>query len=1204
MTESKTSFIAARPGWFVALAVMAGIGLLSAALFWDRVPTRAERRSRISDAIDVVSPGPLTDEETASGGAGIRQERVSLESGAWVQVADEHGRLEQRYRAQRIDPEPDRWMRMEQPIAVMFPRVDRVVTMRADHGRARVPKRAIQAGRLTGNVEIRLYRGREGEPIVFAEGQPDLPIGNPAMIIRTDEAQFDEVLGEIRCDGWVDITAEEERVEAGVEETRTISFKGEGLSITVDPQERSIERLTVERALTPIRITRVGGAPKSADASGARDSRTALVEAPAMPATSSAAGPALASGAPSAPGESTIASASTTSAAIATSVPPDGVPTRAASTGTDAAAPAGAAVPSAGSAVAAPAPSGSVQARVYRLTLHDDVVIHRVENDRENFVRGDRLVALFSLEGSGLRDAFASLAPPVPSLASGFVFDDFPSHRSTAALGISPFLAAPWPARLALLALASLPPESQGSAAKDEPTETITIRFAGRMVLAPMEDPQEALASPDDLKLIVESIERGGRGFVEIEDVRSLAVARCDRLVYRGEEQMVDLEGSTRQPLEVRSPQLTLEGGRFQFDQRRGEGVIPGRGTMRLGDQAKPVPAAEGAKASGQRPPDPVRDLQITWTDRLDIALEDESKGSQIKSAQFRGDVKVDHADFGLASQGLLVQFQPGAKGGDEVVPRRILADGGARAERLSNAGSLSARIIDVDLGEDAKGRPVPTQMKARGDVTAKDRTQTLWSDDLQVVFEPRLNADGDGAAPPPVLRPGDLGGEMGDVEVTRVLAGTLPELRSDDEPSEGERPDRGVQILLRDGARVFARRLDGNARERRVKLEGPDVMIVQKNVIADQLQHLDIDEAKGTVTAIGPGRFRQFREPVVDGAETPRERPQATGKVAVDATWTERMKFDDRANRGGGALDLEGNVRVRASRSDREYSALDARTVQLDMRNDANATAAAPAGDGAAPAAEAGLFASGTRTIERFIAKGDARLESQTWQSDAREGEPRLFVVTGDHVEYHTLTGRAEVIGQGSLLVHDTAGRADAGMGGTDARGTSRFRWGSSMTMVPLSPGSQQFVITMNDGVELKRAGLRPDDTLTLTCRTLETTILRPGFGTDAEQATPADANAGSLARSAEIDLGGPAELLRVVGRGQVMVGAPDADIECEEFDYDVRTQIAQMRARDGRLVSVLRRDSPTPLRATSVLWDRTTGRMTIQSGSGAIGR
>ena len=109
------SLIAARPGVVVAIAVGLAVVLLALAFTWEGDSSTPSRSKRIVDAVDVVVPAPLRDEELKETTSGAFQERVALESGAWVQVADEAGRLQQRYRAKRIDPEPDRWMRMEQP---------------------------------------------------------------------------------------------------------------------------------------------------------------------------------------------------------------------------------------------------------------------------------------------------------------------------------------------------------------------------------------------------------------------------------------------------------------------------------------------------------------------------------------------------------------------------------------------------------------------------------------------------------------------------------------------------------------------------------------------------------------------------------------------------------------------------------------------------------------------------------------------------------------------------------------------------------------------------------------------------------------------------------------------------------------------------------------------------------------------------------
>ena len=86
--------------------------------------------------------------------------------------------------------------------------------------------------------------------------------------------------------------------------------------------------------------------------------------------------------------------------------------------------------------------------------------------------------------------------------------------------------------------------------------------------------------------------------------------------------------------------------------------------------------------------------------------------------------------------------------------------------------------------------------------------------------------------------------------------------------------------------------------------------------------------------------------------------------------------------------------------------------------------------------------------------------------------------------------------------------------------------------------------------------------------------------------------------------NLGGSSEVERVRGIGRCFIRTLDYDVECEEFDYNVVTQIAEMRARPGRLVNVLPKGQGTPLRAAAMTWDLQSGRIQIRSASGTIGQ
>ncbi|MFM8872122.1 MAG: hypothetical protein ACKOJI_01940, partial [Phycisphaerales bacterium] len=228
-----------RPWILTAVAVAASVGLVVAAWVVDRQSgPKRPARTRDRPVADLVVPEPLSDQERA--GTGPRfgsQEAVRLEQGAWVQVADAAGNLKQQYTASRIDPLPDKRLAMKDPRAVLYGDGGRIVTMRSDDMAARVPKRALESGRLSGNVVIRIFRPKDGRAV-------DLKSDAPEITVEAPEASFESETGEVRCDRRFRILGE------------TLSLDGEGLSLTLSADGKDIERLVIDRTLAPIRINR------------------------------------------------------------------------------------------------------------------------------------------------------------------------------------------------------------------------------------------------------------------------------------------------------------------------------------------------------------------------------------------------------------------------------------------------------------------------------------------------------------------------------------------------------------------------------------------------------------------------------------------------------------------------------------------------------------------------------------------------------------------------------------------------------------------------------------------------------------------------------------------------------------------------------------------------------------------------------------
>lgn len=523
--------------------------------------------------------------------------------------------------------------------------------------------------------------------------------------------------------------------------------------------------------------------------------------------------------------------------------------------------------------------------------------------------------------------------------------------------------------------------------------------------------------------------------------------------------------------------------------------------------------------------------------------------------------------------------------GADEPVPSRpqdmhVQIDG-KDVEMANHAGmALRAQDIDLDLIRDAAGATTPKLLVANGAVEATDVAQTIWCDGLRAEF-----------ASTPATSTAAAQGEatLGSAEVARVDA------------------TRGVQLQLKDGARVFARELIALPPVGTADVKGPEISIVRSGVLIEGLSELMVNERTRSANSPNGGRTRSWTQPLVE--------PELRGKIALppvpsnkpelDATWKGKMAFVDRAQ-AGATLDLSNEVRVRAEPRGDEFDALDAEHVHLEFER--RADAAEPLAAQTPP--QTGAVGGDVRP-RRLIATGDARIENLVWASDERVGEPRLFQLRGQTIEYDAVTGEAVVPGAGSVLVnvpsgggrevHTAANRGrDQKIAGGGVEGVSRFRWAKAMNLKRMVDA--RYLMTMDQSVELVRAGPQQSDTMSLTCDRLEATLERTS--TDSDDVRAQGGGAGESHLNSSFNLGGSSELQRVRGIGRCFIRTPSYDVECEEFDYNVVTQIAELRARPGRLVTVLPKGQGTPLRAAAMTWDLATGKIQIRAGSGALGQ
>jgi lipopolysaccharide export system protein LptA len=229
--------------------------------------------------------------------------------------------------------------------------------------------------------------------------------------------------------------------------------------------------------------------------------------------------------------------------------------------------------------------------------------------------------------------------------------------------------------------------------------------------------------------------------------------------------------------------------------------------------------------------------------------------------------------------------------------------------------------------------------------------------------------------------------------------------------------------------------------------------------------------------------------------------------------------------------------------------------------------------------------------------------MESRAWRDETHPGDPDLFRIEGEDIRYDATTGEAVVRGPGSLLMNrvpdSTAAKPSESSDDTSSPalsfgsdGTTRFSWTQGMAMQRTV--ADRYIISMSGDVEVLHAGLENDDTLTLSSARVSALIDRP-----LENVTESD-----MISDGGLDLGGQAQILRLTSSGKVYARTTDHDVQCERFEYDVANGIAELQARDGRMVTVVSRGSPNPIRATSMRWDMRSGRIQISGARGGMGR
>ncbi len=680
----------------------------------------------------------------------------------------------------------------------------------------------------------------------------------------------------------------------------------------------------------------------------------------------------------------------------------------------------------------------------------------------------------------------------------------------------------PQPHWIELVAAATL---GHGNAPSVGPEDTLVTCDDG-MIMVPASESNMVLEDPDDTLAELQGTP------VFIIDAGEQTEITCDRLLYHGLEDRFDLYAEEGREVILEDPRLRASGTHMWVTQETGHGGFVNAGTISVLDREQVTltnvsvlaPAANTSiSLEDQTDTTPRKsELDITWTEGVDISFDssDTSDDPSIQDIIFRGNVDV-----------------------------------------VSPDGLFSSNWMQMFFEKDENQKAAPARLLARDKVRAKNDDQTIWADDLEVTF---------------VVEAVD--GESPEEETgSRSLMGSGTRVK--DVLANGD-----VQVLMSDGARVFADHLVADAKQEQVVLTGDDVVIARDDMLIDHGRHVELERRNGTATWIGPGQARLLTRPLdlsadqrIERPEVPRPVPGEDSSVTMRARWNTSMEYDSRFNEGAGSIELDGDVAVVAQPKPHELDRLEGQNMVLQFAN-ARKVDSDSLSSSLKKNQEDDPFdiESSSRVLETLIARGDAKLEQRTWPDEHRDSIPNVFYIAAKHITWNDLETSAEVIGNGELVLRE-APPVDGTLpesGLFKGPGISRFIWTRRLDMVQDESGG--FNIDMDGDVEGLYKGLEESDTATITAQQVKAVTSPAERGTDKK-----DSDDGVL------DLGRDMEIQRLFAEGSVYISTPRRRVDCNFFDYNLSTGLAKIDSAPGRTVSILTEGSPTPVRAGSVLWN-----------------
>ncbi|MDP7006475.1 MAG: hypothetical protein QF718_09735 [Phycisphaerales bacterium] len=484
-----------------------------------------------------------------------------------------------------------------------------------------------------------------------------------------------------------------------------------------------------------------------------------------------------------------------------------------------------------------------------------------------------------------------------------------------------------------------------------------------------------------------------------------------------------------------------------------------------------------------------------------------------------------DHVDF---------SFETG-ENGDQGALSEVVCHGSVE---LNDQGSrVECSRLNVIFDQDSDGSSIPTLAVATGDVKATSDTQVLWADQANVSFVKES--------------------ENVPTEENSMFGGS----KADTMSATGN-----VQVLLSDGGRAFCEQLNGHISQDVASMSG-DVVIAYKRMLMNRGEKatltLDRDSGKGKWDGSGQAIFletplnvspnHRIERPTIQPNEADES---GTNKITMRANWNKSMEIDQKFNENAGAIDLSGDVDIRSQQSKFERGQMTGDDLRLEFMNVPSEI----------------TNNDSQRELRKVIAKNNAQIEHRLWSQSSPETPPVVYYIGGNHVEFDSITREALAVGIGELVLRDMRepkkGTHQSALAG---RGTTRFTWDEKLNTTRLS--GNLYRVEMNGNVEMLHQGL--DSSIgRLTSDKIEAIAVDPN---------PENGNTDNASR---LTLRGM-DLQQLNAFGSVYVATETRRVDCDVFDYNLRTGFAKLEAVSNRSVSIVTQGTPYPVRASSIVWN-----------------